>query len=240
MAHKPLAPIRRQPSLVDYCVAQLRGRIAAKAAGTQLATEADLMAELGVSRTTVRDAVARLKAEGLITSLQGKGLLVADPAHRQFVTLSPTRDSAREALTQVFELRHSIEVGAARLAALRRTEADLAALRSSFEAMAEPLSSASSAEHGASADIAFHAAIANATGNPLYTQLFEFVQQQMLQARLLAWKNSDQIGLGPAPAMAEHEVLLDAIIRQDPQAAAEAADSHLRHSAARFGIALTH
>lgn len=228
-------PLLRQPSLIDFCVNALRKRIAAKAAGEQLATEAGLMVELGVSRTTVRDAVARLKAEGVIRSLQGKGLIVSSPAARQFVALTPTGDSAEAALRQVFELRHSIEVGAARLAALRRSKDDLAAMDAALLQMSQagenPLS-------GARADVAFHSAVASATGNPLYLQLFEFVQQRMLEARQLAWQNSSALGVGPAPAIAEHQALLHAIAQQDAAGAAAMADRHLRKSAARFGMEL--
>ncbi len=61
---------------------------------------------------------------------------------------------------------------------------------------------------GAQADVEFHSTVARATGNPLYLQLFEFVQQRMLEARKLAWQNSSALGVGPAPAIAEHQALL--------------------------------
>ncbi len=61
---------------------------------------------------------------------------------------------------------------------------------------------------GAQADVEFHSTVARATGNPLYLQLFEFVQQRMFEARKLAWQNSSALGVGPAPAIAEHQALL--------------------------------
>ena len=113
-----------------------RIRSGAYAPGARLPTEMALAAEFGVSRAVVREAVARLKADGLVASRQGSGMSVAARPDSGSFKLAPGTP-AGEALSHIFELRALVETGAAELAARRRTPADLAAMYAALQAMGE-------------------------------------------------------------------------------------------------------
>ena len=94
-----------------------RIRSGAYAPGARLPTEMALAAEFGVSRAVVREAVARLKADGLVASRQGSGMSVAARPDSGSFKLAPGTP-AGEALSHIFELRALVETGAAELAAV--------------------------------------------------------------------------------------------------------------------------
>ena len=114
-------------SLVDQALDQLRQRInqGIWAIGQRLPTEPELSAELGISRNTVREAMRVLAFSGLIEIRQGDGSYlraVVDP-------LDTLKVLSQCSLEQARETRHILEVEAIGLAALRRTDEDLVALR---------------------------------------------------------------------------------------------------------------
>src|SRR4051812_367713 len=131
------------------------------ATGGQLPASKSLALHFGVSITVVREALSRLKADGLVASRQGKGVFVAkDKTALPFRLTSGTP----RALLDVFELRMGVEVQAARLAAERRTTRDLKHMEKCLKAM-EP--ERKSFDEALDADIEFHRAIAIATRNRL-------------------------------------------------------------------------
>lgn len=121
----PLGPLRPSP-LVEQATEHLREQITGGSwpVGTKLPGETTLAASLGVGRSTVREALRALAGAGLVQARQGAGVFV--------IAAEPEEDWAtrlrRAAVTDVYEVRISIEVEAARLAARRRTDEDLAAL----------------------------------------------------------------------------------------------------------------
>jgi GntR family transcriptional repressor for pyruvate dehydrogenase complex len=169
IAGLPLAPGRRQ-RLGDQLYGQIldnliEGRLKT---GDRLPTEKAICEMFGVSRPIVREALLRLRADGLIQSRQGAGTFVVNQPTARLKTFTATDDLA--GYLRCLEVRMSLEGAAARLAAERRTPAQLARIERTHATWREEIErSAVSPE----SDLAFHEAIAEATGNEYFhtTQL---------------------------------------------------------------------
>lgn len=140
-------------------------------AGSRLPTEQEMIAATGVSRTVVREAVAALRAEGLVITRQGVGTIVADGAGRPFRLDIDDERSLREVL-EVAELRTGVEIEAAGLAAERATAG---AIRQIGEALAAIEQAVKRGEDAIEQDFAFHRTIAEATGNPQFLRFLDFL-----------------------------------------------------------------
>src|SRR5262245_28031129 len=118
-----LRPLRPARNLTDEVIGRLKKEIGAGrlAPGTRLPTEQELMAALGVSRTVLREAVAALRADGLVTTRQGSGAYVAADVSRVPFRIDPEGLSSIEDGLEVMELMLAIEVEAAARAAQRIT-----------------------------------------------------------------------------------------------------------------------
>jgi len=220
-------PLQRA-SLADQAADALAGRIAAGEwpVGSPLPGEHALASELGVGRSTVREAVRALTSRGLVRARQGAGV---------FVTAStPTPDwddlLVRTRVADVVEARVAIEVQGARLAARRRTPADLAALHAALAARREAeLASAREPDDGAyvDADLRFHAAVVDAAHNPVLVELFAAfaprVRAAMLELLALAGAGSTHHHDQDA-----HRAIARAVEEREPEAAARAASEHLQ------------
>ncbi|MCC6609790.1 MAG: FadR family transcriptional regulator [Burkholderiales bacterium] len=230
--------VDRPGRLSDQVVAALRAHIESGelAPGARLPTEQLLGERFAVSRAVVREAIARLKADGYVETRQGAGAFVAArPGLASFRIGHEGRIEARE-LAQIFELRAAVEVAAARLAAERRTRGDLAAIRAALEQMARALVDGAGGADGAVADDAFHRAIATATHNAYLHRFIEFLGHHFSESRRLSWTDAGRRADQPHAAQREHERMYAAIARGDAAAAARAAEDHLRGSAARLGV----
>lgn len=234
MSLESLSRIHRPPRLSEEVSAELEARIQRGdyAPGAQLPTEKVLAETFGVSRAVVREAIARLKADGLIETRQGSGAFVAENPKSLNFRLTPT---GGEGLLHIFELRAMIEATIAELAARRRTAEDVAAMRESLKRMDEALASEA---NGAEADDDFHLAIASATHNPYVLRLAEFLGRQFSESRRLAWIDHPQGMESPREAQREHYLLLEAVAAGDPAAARQASKIHLRGAAERVGVEL--
>lgn len=202
--------------------------------GCRLPAESSLASGFGVSRPIVREAIALLKADGLLTTRKGSGAFVSEtPGGEVWRMASATQGGPT--LQQLLELRATVETACAALAALRRNDADIAAIRTALLAMD---AAGSDLARAAAADVAFHRAIADATHNPCFTGLTDFVGQRLLAARHAAWENATRLPTGSRGAHAEHVVLCEAIVAGDPEAARTAAQRHLQAAAQRLGLSL--
>lgn len=229
----------RASGLGERVAAGIAARIAAGGArpGTKLPTEKALVEEYGVSRAVVREAIARLKTDGLVETRQGAGAFVAARPGQASFRLAATGGTADGDLRHVFELRLAIERQSAMLAARRRTPADLARLRAAYAAM--QAASGGRGGQGAEADDAFHAAIAAATHNPHLRRFADFLAGQFSMTRQLTWAPEALQQGKAASAQAEHAALLRAIEAGNEKAAALAAQNHVERAALRFGANLT-
>jgi DNA-binding FadR family transcriptional regulator len=149
-----------------------------------------------VSRTVVREAVARLAAQGLITSRQGSGVYVAETA--QYKPFQVTRDELAELadIIKLLEMRLALETEMAGLAAARRTTADIGAIRSALFDMENTFNDPQAA---ARADSAFHLAIARATQNHYYERLIDFLGVRLVPRATCICAMRPRRRTGPMP-----------------------------------------
>ena len=203
------------------------------APGDKLPTEHEMIARYGVSRTVVREAVAALKAEGLVQSRQGAGVFVAADASRRPFRLDPDGLQTLQGVLDVMELRMAVEIEAAGLAAERRTKRDLAAIEASLLAFEE---SAAPDDEAIEADYDFHLAISRATGNDTFATFIEFLGQRIIPRRSVhILQQIAAVRLGYLDkVLKEHRAIARAIERQDVQGARRAMRQHLQGGRDRY------
>jgi DNA-binding FadR family transcriptional regulator len=214
--------IRRHP-LAEQAADEILRRIGAGEwpVGQKLPGETTLAAQLGVGRSTVREAVRELAGRRVLESRQGAGVFV--------VGAQPVEDwdrvLRRAAITDVLEGRLAIETEAARLAASRRTATDLRALKRTLAERARAAAESPDDEY-VEADLAFHRAVITAAHNLVLAELFDSFVPRIRRAML------DMLKLDARHArhrsdQAEHAAIVDAIRAQDPDLAAGRSRSHL-------------
>lgn len=219
-------------ALVEQLKAQiLDGRLRP---GDQVPTEAALTETYGVSRTVVREAIARLRAAGLVDSQQGRGSFVLDVPTATATGAAPFPVPRTHAdVVDLIELRIGVESEAAALAATRRTAHQLAALTRAYDALAR---TAQSPGGTVEADFAFHLAIAQASGNRYVVALLTALGPAMILLHRAHLDDGSDITDAPhfAVVLGEHATVLRAIEAQDPATAAAAMRLHLAASRARL------
>ncbi|WP_433465385.1 FadR/GntR family transcriptional regulator [Spirillospora sp. CA-128828] len=160
----------RRSSLVDQVIDQLRDEIAGGGwpVGGKIPPEPVLSETLGVGRNTVREAVRALTHAGLLESRQGDGTYVRATSE---LSGAVRRRLETAELVEILEVRRGLEVEAARLAATRRTDADMAAIA---VALARRDAAWAAGEHATfvEADLEFHTAVVEATHNRVLTDLY--------------------------------------------------------------------
>jgi GntR family transcriptional regulator, transcriptional repressor for pyruvate dehydrogenase complex len=229
---RPLGPARnRSAEVIDRLGAEIAsGRMPR---GARLPSEQALTAALGVSRTVVREAVAALRAEGLVETRQGVGAFVVRDVQRRPFRIDPEELRSLGEVLNVMELRTGIEIEAAGVAAERVTAAARKQIARALKAIDAALRRG---EAAVDEDFAFHQAIAEATGNPYFTRFLEFL------GRFLIPRQSIRVGLRrPADLrtyleriQGEHRGIYAAIEAGDPDAARAAMRSHLTNSRRRY------
>lgn len=197
--------------------------------GEKLPTEKALAESLAVSRPVLREALARLKADGRIETRQGAGTFVADRNKLAAFRMDAARrdQSAAQSERDILELRQIVESGAAELAAARRNDDDVAAIRFALEGMHAALETRSD---GSVHDDAFHNAIARATHNSQIAKFIEFLGAQFSDSRKATW---DDIGYGVGIAtvgQSDHAAIYKAIAAQDGAKAKRISYSHVQRA----------
>lgn len=233
--HALLRPLRPARNLTDEVTERIKREISSGRLkpGTRLPTEQELMTAMGVSRTVVREAVAALRADGLVTTRQGSGAYVAADVSRVPFRIDPEGLSSIEDVLAVMELRQAIEVEAAALAAERITPRRLAPMSRALRAIESAIRKG---EGAINEDFAFHLAIAEASGNPRFAEFLEFLGRHVIP------RQSVRVALSP-PAeqrqyllriQREHGRIHEAIRNGDPGAARTAMRRHLTGSLGRY------
>lgn len=213
-AAKILTPVART-SLVDEVIFAIQKMLAEQAwsAGTKLPSEQELGRQLGVGRSTVREALRVLGHLGLVESRTGIGTYVTDRSMPQGRVEHPRTP---EVLMELFEIRRAIEIPAARLAAERRTGEQMQRIKKAWAACEEAVI-ADSADEFARLDYLFHLAIVEATQNRFLVDAY-----RGLGTAFAGYVNTI-LGQGPLRSMLHfHDDLIDAIARRDPDGAEEA------------------
>ncbi|TDE96102.1 FadR family transcriptional regulator [Occultella glacieicola] len=201
--------------------------------GEKLPTESAMMETYKVSRTVVREAMSQLQAAGLVETQQGRGSFVLNvPSQGQFAIDAPgvrTFDDVWDML----DFRLGVESEAAALAATRRTDQQLAELerltRTFLECEARP-------SEAVEADFALHMAIARAAQNRHYIALLKSMGPMMIvmpKFRLLTGAQAHRTN-NVRLAAVEHDSIVQAIARQEPETARAAIRLHLSNSRARL------
>lgn len=225
---------RGRISLTQTVVEVLRERIESGKLqpGDKLPTEQALVQEFGVSRTVIREAVAGLRADGLLEPRQGSGVYVCEPKPRDGLSFLADIPGRVPTIINALELRAAVEIEAAGLAAERCSPAQEERIRECFQEIESCIAGGASTE---SADFAFHAAIADATNNQHFREFLEFLGRRTIPRSQLR----------PAPGrpdymnyisqlQSEHADILEAISRRSPEAARDAMRVHLKGSLARY------
>src|ERR1700730_3201445 len=194
--------------------------------GERLPSENQLGTELGVSRAVVREALARLQADGVTIARRGAGTYVQRQPGREFLRLAPIGGIAD--LMRCFEFRVALEGEAASLAALRRNDDDLNTIEGAFERL--NLINAAG-ELGVEEDIIFHAAIAAASRNQLFIQTLEALAKHVfngmnLTRHISLSRNKRRLAL----VQEEHSRIVQAIRDLDPDEARAAMRTHISNA----------
>ncbi|WP_417508216.1 FadR/GntR family transcriptional regulator [Microbacterium sp.] len=214
-----MAQVTRTP-LAEQAADLLLERIRAGewSLGSKLPGENTLGPQLGVGRSTIREAIRRLAGQGVLSTRQGAGVFVAalDVAEEWSAAL-------RQAdINSVIEARIAIEVEAAALAAERRSPADLRAIRLAAD---KRDAQRTDMEAHVDVDIAFHRAIVAAAHNPILIDLFDSFTPRSRQAMIDLLRLRDEFGSDVDQHA--HTAILDAIADRDGQTASALARKHL-------------
>ena len=221
------APPRLTAELVERLTADIVG--GKLAPGSRLPTEQEMIASTGVSRTVVREAVAHLRAEGLVITRQGVGAFVADNPRRPFRIDFDQARTLREVL-DVMELRTGIEVEAASLAAERATPHQVRTIADRFGAIENAIRRG---ESGGEQDFLLHCAIAEATGNPQFIRFLEYLGRFIIPRDAVRGDGAPSARYS-AQFQREHGHIVDAIRSHAPKQASTAMRRHLMNSRKRY------
>lgn len=194
--------------------------------GSALPPEAELAELLEVSRPTMREAVRSLSDRGVLRVVHGRGSFVTDRDHWHdlgtIVSVLARTTSPRELGIQLTQVRRMLEVGAAGLAAENRTDGDVTKLRALLDGYDAAGQSGDVAEV-ADLDLAFHAGILSATGNPFITAIMAPLTEALTRSRAYT---AAQPAVR-ARAQVHHRRILECIAEQDAQGAKDAMRAHM-------------
>jgi GntR family transcriptional repressor for pyruvate dehydrogenase complex len=201
--------------------------------GDRLPTEPQLAAAHGVSRTVVREAVHQLKSRGLLVSRQGSGVYVAPTGALRPLAFDPSVLESLASVVQIVEVRRALEGEIAALAAQRATRAQVAALKRSLRAIDDAVAAGAD---GVDQDLAFHRALAEATGNPQFTRVLGFLEQYLREAMRVTRGNEARRADFMDQVRQEHHAIVDAVAARDADTARRLATEHMRQAAQRLEV----
>jgi DNA-binding FadR family transcriptional regulator len=221
-------------SLADELYAKLKSGIMSGelAPGSKLPSQKDIAETEEVSRTVVREAVARLEAQGYAQARQGSGVYVSESARYRAFQVTREELSELSDIIKLLEMRLAIETEMAGLAAARRDQNDIVALRTALKRMREV---ADDPAASALADTQFHMAIARATKNDYFVRFIDFLGVRLVPPRNLYLRDRPSAAHQDYADKVhdEHDAVLNAIVRMDIERAREAARRHMQESLMR-------
>ncbi|MDG4901097.1 MULTISPECIES: FadR/GntR family transcriptional regulator [unclassified Mesorhizobium] len=222
-------PDEQSPGLVSTAIQAITQHIRSEglAPGDPLPSEAAMTRQLNVSRTVVREAFRSLSAMRLIDMSAGRRATVAKlDTGAMSMVIEHGITTQQISVQQVYDVRRTIEMRTVALAALRRTNAEAAAIAQSARLMRESCKSPETVmEH----DIAFHEAIAAASHNPVFSLIVTAFSGVTRRTWVIGWRtrssDEDQLKM-----IKGHEDIADAILKGDPRLAAEHMAEHFDKS----------
>ena len=203
------------------------------APGVQLPTEAELCVRYSVSRTVVREALSRLRSEGLVEVRQGRGVFVSELAATRPFAVDWDRVRTLPATVELMHLRMGVEVESAGLCAERRTDEEAAALRDLLDGIDASLAGRETPP--VIYDFEFHLAIARASRNRYILQMLKFLEPLVVSRFSLSLQidrsfTAEYAGV----ARTEHEAIMRAIAIRHEAEARTAMRRHLVNSIDRL------
>lgn len=215
----PLRPVSR-PRLYEQVAQQILAwvRDTGLQAGDRLPPERDLAARLGVSRATVSQALVAMEVVGIINVRHGDGAVLVDSSGSSRVVEALRRHGQQ--LPDVIDAREALESKLAALAAVRRTEEDLARIDAALDDMERDIEQGG---RGVQGDEAFHHAVTVAGHSPLLHRLMNEISDLIKETRI---ESLSQPGR-PRESLGGHRAIAEAIRNQDPEAAAAAMRAHV-------------
>ncbi|MEP7456691.1 FadR/GntR family transcriptional regulator [Phyllobacterium sp. SB3] len=230
-----MSSIGKRETLTGQLVRAIADRISSGqyARGERLPTEQEMIGEFNVSRTVVREAVANLKAKGLVHTQQGIGAFVLKDVSAEPFRIEEDNLELLEEIVSVMELRISIELEAAALAAIRRDGDDLTRIKNALDMMNEAIERG---ESSVLADLEFHRAIASTTKNRHFLSMFNYLGEVLIpRTRLQTHKLNDLPQRQYLERVnREHDQIYQAIKAQDVEGARAAMRLHLGSSRDRL------
>ena len=212
-------------SRVDHAVRSVRGYIRHNnlTPGDPLPGEGWFAADLGVSRAVMREAFGALAALNQIDVGNGRRARVAAVNGAVLgASLDHAIATAQISMTEVWDVRRTLELRTAELAALNRNGRDAQRIRDLASAMVDDQADLTKMiQH----DIAFHQTIAQASDNPLFLQIVRSFEMLMREAVPAAWLTRTAVAQRDI-ILAQHLAIADAIFDRDPPAAIAAMDAH--------------
>ncbi len=221
--YRPITVTRSYEGVVRQMADEIRsGRLTS---GERMPTERELSAAFGVSRGVIREAVKVLEAIGLVEARQGSGIYVLNtvPTITHAFTLSVSPDT--ESVEQLFEFRRTLEVESAALAAVRRSDAQLASIMAAAEAT-ELAVELGELDGFGPADNLFHGAVARASGNPYFEIAVATARQMQNEVVPLI---ADRVG-SIRSAILHHRAIANAIATRDAAGAAQEMAMHIDYT----------
>jgi GntR family transcriptional repressor for pyruvate dehydrogenase complex len=213
--------------LYEQIVSQIEQRIekGELKVGDQLPSERELAEQFAVSRTAVREAVKALREKGLVEILAGRGTFITDGRSDRIrnslgllMKIGTTNGAAN-----LVEMREILEPEIAAIAATRITDEYVIAMQEAVNIM-EIATASNNSEAFVEADLDFHLALAEATQNPIIPALMDSVIDLLREQR----KRTGNVSGGLARGQYHHKIILEAVIKRDPDAARQAMQNHLQ------------
>jgi len=232
---KLLAPLGPSRSLSEEVTERLAEQIISGelAAGAKLPSEQEMMTGMGVSRTVVREAVAALRARGLVITRQGAGAFVDRDAGRQPYAIDPEGLGSLESVLDILELRMAVESEAAAIASDRATTSQIKAISEAQRVFSRAILGG---ERAIKEDFAFHQAIALATQNSRFVEFLDFLGRLIIPRQSI--RSFEGNPEGPRQYLGrierEHEAIFEAIGSHSPKKARNTMREHLLKSRERY------
>lgn len=222
-----LKPIKKKNRLYHEVVNEIFSSISKEnlKPGDKLPSERTIADSLEVSRTTVKEAISVLEANGIVSIKPGVGVFLVNQTKKVIQqemvdALSPERHN----LSELIELRQAIEGDAAHYAAERMTKVQRTELKKRYQALRE---AELNGELAIEEDYAFHKAILTAANNTLMADLMEVISEKVYffirQNRMETMLQPTEIRV----VMDEHRLIYEAIMRKDAPSAKKAMWEHL-------------
>jgi DNA-binding FadR family transcriptional regulator len=200
-------------------------------AGSSLPSEQLMAKSFGVSRTVIREAVSRLKSEGLIDTRQGRGATVRVDRTQVPLRLDIDSENPLPSLLHILELRLGLDAEIAAIAAARRSRDQMSAIQ---RALLDIDYASEAGRDAVAEDLEFHLSIAQATRNPFFFELLRFLGRSFSDTMAITRANEGRLAALAKQTRVEHQAIAKAITKRDSDGAAAAARAHIEKASKRL------